>query len=75
MAKSAAGNTPTTGPEAAATTRDRSVESLSVGRANLDERDIARRAYELYLARGRQDGHDVEDWLRAESELHVDSQC
>jgi DUF2934 family protein len=31
--------------------------------------DIARRAYELYLERGGQDGHDVEDWLRAESEI------
>ncbi len=30
---------------------------------------IARRAYELYLERGGQDGHDVEDWLRAEAEL------
>src|SRR5258708_38179768 len=24
---------------------------------------VARRAYELYCARGSQDGHDVEDWL------------
>jgi len=31
--------------------------------------EIARRAYELYLERGGQDGHDVEDWLRAEAEL------
>ena len=30
---------------------------------------IARRAYELYEARGREDGHDLEDWLRAESEI------
>lgn len=27
---------------------------------------IARRAYDIYLARGREDGHDVEDWLAAE---------
>ena len=26
------------------------------------------RAYELYEARGRDDGHDLEDWLRAEEE-------
>jgi hypothetical protein len=32
-------------------------------------RDIARRAYELYLARGCDAGHDVEDWLQAEREL------
>jgi hypothetical protein len=30
---------------------------------------IAQRAYELYLARGRTDGHDLEDWLEAEHEL------
>ena len=30
---------------------------------------IARRANELYLERGQQEGHDVEDWLRAENEL------
>jgi hypothetical protein len=31
--------------------------------------DIARRAYELYCDRGREDGHDVDDWLNAEREL------
>jgi len=30
---------------------------------------IARRAYELYEARGREDGHDLDDWLRAEAEI------
>jgi len=30
---------------------------------------IARRAYELFEARGREHGHDWEDWFRAESEL------
>ncbi len=30
---------------------------------------IARRAYELYEVRGREDGHDLEDWLRAEAEI------
>jgi hypothetical protein len=30
---------------------------------------IARRAYELYLARGGVHGRDVEDWLAAEQEL------
>lgn len=30
---------------------------------------IARRAYELYLARGGSHGSDWEDWLRAEREL------
>jgi Protein of unknown function (DUF2934) len=30
---------------------------------------IARRAYELYLARGGRDGGDFDDWLAAEREL------
>jgi hypothetical protein len=30
---------------------------------------VRRRAYELYEARGREDGHDVEDWLQAEAEV------
>jgi len=33
------------------------------------EEQIRRRAYELYEARGRGDGHDVEDWLEAEAEI------
>ncbi|HYY69537.1 MAG TPA: DUF2934 domain-containing protein [Terriglobales bacterium] len=33
------------------------------------EDEIRRRAHELYEQRGRQDGHDVEDWLRAEGEV------
>jgi hypothetical protein len=32
-------------------------------------RDIALRAYLLYLARGCEHGHDVDDWLQAEREL------
>jgi hypothetical protein len=31
--------------------------------------DIAARAYQIYLDRGRADGFDREDWLRAECEL------
>lgn len=31
--------------------------------------DIARRAFELYCARGCEDGHDVQDWLEAERQL------
>jgi hypothetical protein len=30
---------------------------------------VAARAYQLYLERGRTDGHDVDDWLQAEYEL------
>jgi len=31
--------------------------------------EIARRAYEIFLGRGGNDGHDVADWLQAEAEL------
>ena len=31
--------------------------------------DIARRAYERYEERGRQPGHDLDDWLEAEREI------
>ena len=30
---------------------------------------IRRRAYELYEERGGQEGHELEDWLRAEAEV------
>ncbi len=35
---------------------------------NLEE-EIRYRAYQKYEERGRGDGHDVEDWLRAEAEI------
>jgi len=31
--------------------------------------EIARRAYELYVARGGRNGSDVDDWLTAEREV------
>ena len=37
--------------------------------------DIARRAYDLYLARGCAHGHDVDDWLCAECELKDPASC
>jgi len=36
----------------------------------IDSRElIARRAYEIYEERGRCDGDDINDWLRAEAEV------
>ena len=32
---------------------------------DLDQK-IAEKAYELYVARGCENGHDVEDWIQAE---------
>ena len=37
-----------------------------------DERLIAERAYALYQARGREHGHDVEDWLAAKEQVRSD---
>lgn len=33
------------------------------------ENDIRYRAYALYVERGREDGHDLDDWLNAETQL------
>ena len=33
------------------------------------EEEIRNRAYEIYLQRGGQSGHELEDWLQAEREL------
>lgn len=35
---------------------------------------VARRAYELYLARGGQHGNDMADWLQAEREMGLGRQ-
>ena len=36
--------------------------------------EVARRAYELFLARGAQHGSDHQDWLEAERELSAASE-
>ena len=41
------------------------------GSPPVTDADIARRAYDLYLARGCESGHDVEDWLQAERDLRA----
>ena len=35
-----------------------------------DAEQVRRRAYKLYEERGREDGHEIEDWLRAEAEIN-----
>jgi len=35
----------------------------------LNSQEVQLRAYELYEQRGREHGHDVEDWLQAEAEI------
>ena len=42
---------------------------------NLPNQDeLARRAYELYQARGEEPGHELEDWLQAEREINKHGQ-
>jgi hypothetical protein len=33
---------------------------------------IRRRAYEIYETRGRESGHDLDDWLIAEAEVETE---
>ncbi len=50
----------------------RSVKAISMSagsKAAPTFEQIAKRSYEIYLARGAQPGHEVEDWLAAEAEL------
>jgi hypothetical protein len=60
----------TTKPEEVVTADDRMPRSVEA-EPTITETEIAGRAYDLYLARGREDGHDVEDWLQAERELNA----
>jgi Protein of unknown function (DUF2934) len=54
---------------------DRRKSTIAAPAATADERSgitadaIARRAFEVYLARGGGHGRDIEDWLEAERQL------
>jgi hypothetical protein len=39
------------------------------GSHDVTEELIRQRAYSYYEERGREDGHDLEDWFRAEAEI------
>jgi len=45
------------------------VTSSTKTRASLED-EIRSRAFALYQERGEEQGHDVNDWLRAEAESH-----
>jgi hypothetical protein len=62
MAKPRARKTATVLPIDSASTRGAEIYTVT-------DHDVARRAFEIFCARGAQDGHDVEDWLQAEREL------
>jgi outer membrane protein TolC len=55
--------------ETVTTAADRLSKSLQNRSGQPTDRDIARRAYELYEKRGRAHGHDIDDWLQAERDL------
>jgi outer membrane protein TolC len=55
--------------EAVTAAAGRSSKSLQNRSGQPTDRDIARRAYELYEERGREHGHDIDDWLQAERDL------
>ena len=65
MAKSAKPRTDQTGTR----TAGRPPTAPPPGPAHVTEDEIARRAYDRYLTRGREDGHDLEDWFYAEQEV------
>jgi hypothetical protein len=46
----------------------RTISQTTESTSELQEQ-VRRRAYELYEQRGRDDGHELEDWLQAESEM------
>ena len=54
-------------------TRATNIDRLSAVNRSLavTDTDIGRRAFALYCERGRQDGQDLDDWLRAERELRA----
>ncbi len=43
--------------------------ALEQGSLELTEEYIRLRAYQIYEQRGRQDGHDMDDWLQAEKDI------
>jgi hypothetical protein len=56
--------TPKVSPDA-----EQSGPAIQISKADWTHERIARRAYELYEQRGRQEGRDLEDWLNAEGQL------
>ena len=49
-------------------TRKPQTKIVTEPKTNLEDQ-IRRRAYELYEERGREEGREIEDWLRAEAEI------
>ena len=49
--------------------RDSRNKPIAVAEPTGIEEEIRKRAYELFEARGREEGHELEDWLRAEDQI------
>ena len=45
------------------------IETKPIEPGPAPEEAIRIRAFQLYEARGREEGHDLEDWFRAEAEI------
>lgn len=59
-------------PESASPTRAtqrNAAPLLGAGDPAITQDEIATRAYDRYVTRGREDGHDLDDWLNAERQL------
>ena len=61
-------------------TTDRAQTAKAVGERErlpnlVSEQEIRDRAYEIYLQRGAQPGHEQEDWMQAERELSGSNQA
>jgi hypothetical protein len=59
----------TSAPKAVKAGAGKKTKAASTAKAAPTHDEIAKRAYELYLARGSEHGHDEQDWAQAESEL------
>ena len=45
------------------------IKAAAAPEAGLPQVTVIERAYELYISRGGEHGHDQDDWLRAEQEI------
>ena len=55
--------------KASAPASSRSTKKRTTAPAQVTHGEVARRAYYLFLARGCEHGHDLDDWLQAEREV------
>jgi len=63
--------TKTNGPRPAASERTGALVKPRTPSKTPSSGAIAQRAYDLFLKRGCEHGHDIEDWLQAEQELRA----